>query len=78
MAEAISNYPKVGFEKINGHFVQVAIGDVNVGEKQVEVEVLPGCSIGGLTNAMKGMAKETHKPVKAVFNDREITIKPKR
>lgn len=78
MGESISNYPKTGFENINGHIVQVSIGAIDIGYKQVDVEVLAGCSKVGLTNAMKDIAKETRKTVKAVFKGKEVTIKPKR
>jgi hypothetical protein len=70
-------YSMAGFKNINGNIVQVGIGDVSVDEGQVSVETLPGSSKGGLTNTMKAVAAETHLPVKAVFNGKEITVNPK-
>ena len=70
-------YRKVGFESINEHLVQVAVDDISVGDKQVNVETLPGSSKGGLTHTMKAVAKETHKPVVAEFNGQMVTVLPK-
>ncbi|MDP4009810.1 MAG: hypothetical protein Q8P53_02380 [Candidatus Shapirobacteria bacterium] len=71
-------YSMRGLKKVKGHKVQVFIGGISVGNEQVDVEVLPGCSRDGLLDTMQKITAETGKPVKAIFNEQEVAIQPKK
>ena len=69
-------YSFVGHREVDGQKVQVGIGGIDVGDENVNVGVLPGCSKAGLLDTMQRVAQETGKPTKAVFNEQEILVQP--
>lgn len=65
-----------GFVEIDGKSEQIGIGKVEEMEEFISVDVLGGCSKVALIDTMRKIVRETKKEVRAVFQDKELILKP--
>ena len=77
-ARLTEKYSLVGHKEVEGQKVQVGIGAIKVGEDNVSIETLPGCSITGLLDIMQRVTREIGKPTMAEHGDLQILVELKK